>query len=106
MALNIQALFGAVTVYGAPLYGTTPDVDYGIIDQAGQYPVVDNCLVIEDESGVVYIPIRRSTLEAPGFDPATHMFRIGGFKALRDASGEFNGKEWSVVSGAIKTFAF
>lgn len=106
MALNIQQLFGAVTVYGAPLYGTAPSIDYGQIDQAGQYPVVDNCLVIESEAGIAYIPIRRSTLEAPGFDPSTHMFRIGGFEALRNASGEFNGKAWNVNKGDVKTFAF
>ena len=106
MALNMQALFGAVKVYGAPLYGPTPDVDYGQIDQAGQYPVIDNCLVIEDDGGIVYIPIRRATLEAPGFDPNTHMFRIGGFEALRDASGEIDGRAWNVNKGDVKTFAF
>jgi hypothetical protein len=106
MALNLQQLFASVTVYGAPLYGTTPAIDHGQIEFAGQYPVVDNCLVIEEDAGIVYIPIRRSTLEAPGFDPSTHMFRIGGFEALRDASGEFNGKAWSVAKGDVKTFAF
>jgi len=106
MALNLELLVGAVKVYGAPLYGPTADVDYGQIETAGQYPVVDGSLVIESDAGIMYIPIRRSTLEAPGFDPTTHMFRIGGFTALRDASGEFNGEPWEVSQGEVKTFAY
>ena len=106
MALNLELLAGAVKVYGAPLYGTTPDVDYGTIEQAGQYPVVDGSLVIESPAGVMYVPIRRSVLEDDNFNPATHMFRIGGFKALRDASGEYNGSAWSVAQGEMKTFAY
>lgn len=106
MALNIELLIGAVKVYGAPLYGPTADVDYGQIETAGQYPVVDGSLVIESDAGIMYVPIRRSVLESAGFNPATYMFRIGGFKALRDADGTYNGTAWAVAQGEVKTFAY
>ena len=106
MAIQLEKLFEAVKVYGAPLYGAEATIDYGTIDFAGQYPVENDCLVIEDASGICYVPIRRSVREAEGFDPDTHMFSIGGFKALRDATGEYNGKTWEVKAGEMKTFAF
>jgi hypothetical protein len=106
MALNLELLVGAVKVYGAPLYSTTPDVDYGQIEEAGKYSVVDGSLVVESDAGVMYIPIRRSVLEAQNFNPATHLFKIGGFKALRDASGTYNGNNWAVAQGEVKTFAY
>lgn len=106
MAIQLDQLFAAVKVYGAPLYGAEPTIDYGTIDFAGQYPVDGDCLVITDSNGTVHIPIRRSVREAEGFDADTHMFSIGGFKALRDATGEYNGKTWEVLEGDVKTFAF
>lgn len=106
MALKMQQLLSAVQVYGAPLYASEPTTALGTIDTAGQYPVQDGNLVIESEQGVSYIPIRTATLEAKGFNADTHMFSVGIFTALRDASGEFEGKEWSVAQGAVKTFAY
>ena len=63
-------------------------------------------LVIVDGDVTMYVPIRRSVLESVGFNAETHMFSIGEFTALRDADGEYNGKEWSITAGETKTFAY
>lgn len=106
MALNIQLLQGLVKEYGAPLYPQQPDVDAGTIS-ADEYTLIDgNTLQIAGENGtVMYIPIRRATVEAGIKDG--QVFNVGIFKALRDADGTTeDGKAWSVKAGDSKVFAF
>ena len=108
MALNMQLLKDSVTVYGAPLYGHAPSTLIGtpVVGEDGvdSMEVVDGSLSINN--GEMYIPIRRSVLEADGFDPSTHEFTIGKFTALRDAEGVYNDTAWSIAKGEEKTFAY
>ena len=102
--LNLKAILATVKVYGQPLYNAVADVDLGTIETAGQYAVdTDGKSLLVDGA---FIPIRTATLEADGYDPATHLFSVGQFKALRDADGMFNGNPWSVTAGEMKTFAY
>lgn len=103
MKLNLELLKGIVTMYGTPLYSSTPETVAGTV-VAGEYTIVDNTLVIETEAGTMYIPIRTSRVDA-GIDE-TQSFTIGSFSALRDASGDYNGKAWSVKQGEAKAFAY
>lgn len=107
MAINIQKLAEVCTIYGQPLYSATPDQLFGTADKAGEYEVRNGAIVVLDENdGEMFIPIRRSLLEDPAFDASKHIFSIGGFNALRDGKGEFEGKPWTITKGTQKVFAY
>ena len=104
MAFNIQQLAGLVKTYGAPLYGSAPVKEFGSVTPA-EYTLIDgNTLCITEGDVTVYIPVRRSVVEAGISDD--RVFNIGEFEATRDAEGEMNGKPWSISKGSRKVFAY
>jgi hypothetical protein len=104
MKLNLELLQGIVTMYGAPLYSAEPTTKAGSVT-AGEYSIDGDVLVIPNDNGtVMYIPVRTARKEQ-GMDE-TQTFNIGIFTATRDASGEYNGKPWSVKAGDTKPFAY
>lgn len=104
MAFNIQQLAGLVKTYGAPLYGSTPVKEFGSVTPE-EYTLIDgNTLCITEGDVTVYIPVRRSVVEAGISDD--RVFNIGEFEATRDAEGEMNGKPWSISKGSRKVFAY
>lgn len=103
MALDFKVLEKFVTVYGTPLYPTTPQIVAGVVN-AGEYTIEGNTLRLLEDGKTYYINIRTSRFEQ-GVDE-TQSFTIGLFPALRDSSGEYNGKAWSVTKGELKPFAY
>lgn len=101
--LNLQAIKSLVTVYGAPLFDKAPTLEAGVVNP-GEYTIVDGTLSVVTDEGTMYIPIRTARKEQ-GVDE-TQSFNIGVFTALRDASGEYNGKAWSIKAGDQKVFAY
>lgn len=105
MALNLEIIGGLVKLYGAPLYGSAPVKDAGSLTPE-EYELIDgDTLLTIIEGNTVYIPIRRSVVEA-GI-PENRVFNIGIFEALRDADGVgADGKAWTVSKGQQKVFAY
>lgn len=106
MGLNLQILTGIVKAYGAPLYNATPDTEAGDV-KPGAYTLMEDGRTIAVEEGglMYYFPIRRAVIEAGITED--QVFRIGLFKALRDADGvTADGKAWSVKEGDTKAFAY
>jgi hypothetical protein len=101
--LQLDKIKALVTVYGAPLFDAKPTNEAGSVS-AGEYTINDNQLCVKTEEGLMYIPIRTARKNA-GIDE-TQTFNIGIFTALRDASGEYNGKAWSISKGAERVFAY
>lgn len=99
--LNLSAILAIATVYGEKLYdfdnaeshGTT--AEYALDGDSVKIPVGDGKFI--------YVPLTRATAEN-GIDESQPI-EIVQVSALRDASGEFNGKPWSVAKGDVKLFA-
>lgn len=104
MKLDLTKLKGLVKEYGAPLYPTTPSTEAGSV-APGEYSIESgNTLKVVDGDVTYYFPIRTQRVEAGVSED--QVFNIGIFTASRDASGEYNGKSWSVTMGETKVFAY
>jgi hypothetical protein len=104
MKLDLSKLKGLVKEYGSPLYPSVPTTEAGSV-APGEYSIEGgNKLKVVDGDVTYYFPIRTQRVEAGVSED--QVFNIGVFTASRDASGEYNGKPWSVTAGETKVFAY
>lgn len=105
--LNLSAILAVATVYGEKLYDFSQAVSQGSTP-AGTYKLGEDGksiqLFLEGNSGpCIYVQLTREAIEN-GIDESQPI-EIIQVSALRDASGEFEGKAWSVKEGEVKNFA-
>jgi hypothetical protein len=105
MALNLELVKQHATVFGAPVYaevtvyGTVSPKDY-------VYDPTYNSVKIDLGDGTFMSAQLRRDVDMSVFDPAKTELTVACFQAQRDASGEIDGRTWSVNQGDKKDFAY
>ena len=94
-------------VYGTPLYAKVKDSASFVISantDGIDLVMADNeTLMVTSPAGTHYVSLRKSAIDAGKDETST--FTVQKYVAIRDASGTYEGKDWSVAKGSEKLFA-
>lgn len=105
MALDLKIVLKNANVFGAPIYVETQS--YGTVEPK-EYtfdPVYGSIKIDLGDGKFISARIRQDVL-ALGVDPTKQVFTVAQFKATRDASGEIEGRPWSITKGESRDMAY
>jgi hypothetical protein len=105
MALDLKLVKKNANVFGSPVYEEV--VQYGTV-APGEYeyqPEYNSIKIDLGDGTFISARIRRDVVEA-GIDPKKQVFTVAQFVAVKDASGEIDGREWSITKGEVRDMAY